>query len=312
MKKIKYIKNISLDTVNINSIEILPGQKVDLTTYDTLFKCINGYNDIIRLYNQNYLEVYDITNEVMSNEEFIEYFNYFSNRFLSLNSYYKLYEFLTDDAISRYNNFSLTPKSVDYIKDVDTRFVRKETFTYGFLTNVQYFESSENINGVDVYTNPILNVNIIYHINQIGDISYRETVRKWYKNDGTLSSDSKITYKKYSGISSRDEAIRRRSNIINQLVIDTIGLTYNYYKLTNTFDEVAAMIVPLLDDLDSEVNKYIKGNLQPLIEKFAIVDTNTYPWLNIIFNSITLKDYITTKLLEAIIVEGSYSSTSPI
>jgi hypothetical protein len=315
MKKIKSIKNKTSNIIIINNISINQNQIININDYNygTNFKSIKGFNDIMINYINDNLDIYDYKNNIINNDEFIAFYNYFQNKFLSLNNYFKIYEFITDDCINLYNNYSLTPKSIDYIKDVDIRFARKETFTNGFLTNVEYYESSTTgADNITYFTNPILNVNMKYFINNIGYVAYRETTRKWVKNDGTYSNDTKISTKNYNGLLSREEAITRRNNIINQLVIDIVNIVYMEYYLTNTFDEVELMVLPLMDSLENELNKYIKGNLQPLIVGIIGASSVTYPWLDIeVSAGTTLQEYIENKLLEAILSQGVYTSTEP-
>ncbi len=312
MKKLKYIKNISGSNIIINGVNIADAQTVDIYgDNSTSFKTVKGLNEITRY--QSSLELYSYENVLMSNDEYITFLNYFNNKHFANQNYFRIYEFLSDDAMVKYNNYSLTPKSVDYIKDVEIRFARKETFNRGFLTNVEYYESSSlDIYGNLVFENPILNVNVTYHIDSNDYVTYRETKRKWKLNNGLYSTDIKTTIKYYSGVMAREEAIQRRNNIINQLIIDVVKIVYGYYYLTYSIHDVELLIMPLLDSLKMEVDKYIKGNIQPLITGISTASVVTYTWLTIIVTgTTTLQDYIENKLLEASLSAGSYTSTEP-
>lgn len=311
---LKSIKNISESNLIFDNYTLTPN-----TTYviDNNLKKINNF-DLINIYFfSGKLEIIDNNNVIIyDNKIFDTIWSFWKpiNVQKDLNpNYYLLYDYLTYDAIiGKYYDFSQAPQSVDYIKDVNIRFARKETFTRGFLTNVEYFESSTTgENNITYYTKPILNVNMKYHINDIGYVEYRETKRKWVRADGLYSTEYKTTTKKYNGIMSREEAIQRRNNIINQLIIDIVSIAYSAYYLTKTFNEVELMVLPLLDSLENETNKYIKGNLQPLILGIMNADTVQNPWLLIPISNGTLHDYIENKLLEAILTEGIYTSTEP-
>lgn len=312
---IKTITNISNSNLEFNNFTLYSG--TSFVVDDNLKSNIN-YGLINKYYFQKKIKAFDNNNlEITNDVEFDEIWSFNRNIYFQKKqypNYFKLYDFLTKDAFTYKNlNFSYTPKSINYITDVNIRFARKETFTRGFLTNVEYYESSTTgANGELIFNNPVLNVNMKYHVNDIGYVTYRETTRKWQTLDNTYSSDSKVTIKQYNGVMSREEAIQRRNNIINQLIIDIVNITYAYYYTTKTFNETELMVLPLLDELENDVNKYIKGNLQPLIVKVTNADNITHPWLDIIVQgSTTLQDYMENKLLEAILAEGMYTSTEP-
>lgn len=312
---LKTIKNITETSLIFDNFTLDAGTSFDI---DTNLQNSNNFILINKYYFSGFLEVWDSDNiQIVDNISFDEVWSFWRKIYSQKEKYpiyFKLYDYLTyDSLIGKIYDFSSAPKSVDYIKDVNLRFARKETFTRGFLTNVEYYESSTTgADNITYYSNPILNVNMKYYVNSIGYVSYRETTRKWMKTDGTYSPDTKISIKQYNGVMSREEAIQRRNNITNQLIIDIVNIVYMNNYLTKTFDEVELMVLPLMDTLENEFNKYIKGNLQPLIIGISNASNVTYPWLDIIVEgSTTLQDFIENKLLESILAEGMYTSTEP-
>jgi hypothetical protein len=81
-------------------------------------------------------------------------------------NYYKIYDFISDDILDRFGSLDIrvTPKSVDYKKDVNQRFHPEYEFdNKGFLVNTTYYENLDiqNVSGMTVYnyTNPIVHYN---------------------------------------------------------------------------------------------------------------------------------------------------------
>ena len=146
-------------------------------------------------------------------------------------NHYKLYDFLSDDAMEgMFLNPKSTPKSIDYKKHVSQRFHPDYQFDkFGFLTGCTYYENlsvSYDQYGFTVFTydNPIVDYTANYTFADNGYVSTRTITRKWYMMDGTLSDDAKTTFKVYAPMVARDEARRRRKNLINNLLIKTVGL----------------------------------------------------------------------------------------
>ena len=96
--------------------------------------------------------------------------------------------------------------------------------------------------------------------------------------DGVLSDDSKATFKVYPPMVARDEARRRRKNLINDLLVKTVGLIImTSVDLDNVTDaETDALL--LLKDINSAISAYYEygtkhdtnGNPCVLIQEIAV------------------------------------------
>ena len=216
----------------------------------------------------------DKRDEVLTDEEQEEY------------NHYKLYDFLSDDVHESMGsvNPKTAPKSIDYKKDLSVRLHPDYKFDkFGFLTGCTYYENLEvsyDAYGFTVFTydNPVLNYYAVYAFADNGYVSTRNVVRRWYKMDGTLSEDSKDTFKVYTPMVARDEARTRRKNLINNLLVNAVGLFIMTSNDLNNVLEAEADALPLLKDINSALSAYYEfgtkldaqGNPCQLIQEIAV------------------------------------------
>ena len=215
-----------------------------------------------------------LRDEVLTNEEQEEY------------NHYKLYDFLSDDVHESMGaeNPKTAPKSIDYKKDLSVRLHPDYKFDrFGFLTGCTYYENLEvsyDAYGFTVFTydNPVLNYDAVYAFADNGYVSTRSVVRRWYKMDGTLSEDSKDTFKVYTPMVARDEARTRRKNLINNLLVNAVGLFIMTSNDLSNVLEAEADALPLLKDINSALSAYYEfgtkldaqGNPCQLIQEIAV------------------------------------------
>ena len=66
--------------------------------------------------------------------------------------------------------------------------------------------------------------------------------------------------------------------------------------------------LPVIDAIDNNIDKFVKGNIQPIIEEFLVgLQEVEYNWLDLEFdvvNNITIRQYIISELLGANIQDG--------
>lgn len=233
--------------------------------------------------------------EVLTDEEYNEH------------NHYKLYHYLNEDILIDLNedNFKITPKSIDYKKSVNSRLHPKMVFNeFGFLTDVIYYSELEvDTSGQFLqynYSNPIVKYNAKYNTGSDGYTISRVTTRNWTRNDGSWSENPKVSLKIYDPISSRDEAKKRRRNLINNLLVEIVGLImYTTPSLTTTsLAEIDAM--GFFHDIETAITAYYEsgttvdseGNPCKLVDE---ITKHPYERLN---NMVPLGDnYITLREL---------------
>jgi len=224
------------------------------------------------------------------------------------NQNFKIYYLLNDDKLYEPINPTTTPKSIDYKTDIK-RLHQKLTFKKGMLVECEYFKNltiTQNELGLDVfnYSDNILRVLAEYHVSPNSYTDYRVVKRYWAYMDGTYSNDYKESVKYYDTINSRNEGTIRRENIINDCITSISGLIIMTEPTITTVKDAEIFALPVLNEIDGEVNKYVKGYIEPLITKISTIDVSIYGnlgnWFdNTIPNSqASIRQYLVSKLLE--------------
>lgn len=182
-----------------------------------------------------------------------------------LDAYYKIYDYFNiDDTIDPQK----APLSLDY--DI-IGLHKKRGLVKGELILVEYYGKYEN----GVYSDLVVREDRVYYrINQM--VSKREMDIKWYLNDGTIGT-TKHTIKYYSVTEGMQELDTRRSNVISELKINTVGLIMACSGVTSL--QAQAVGRPFLSTYTIEISKYLQGYEQEL--RNAITNDATYPWLNL-------------------------------
>jgi hypothetical protein len=118
----------------------------------------------------------------------------------------------------------------DYKKELDGRLHPEYIFdSIGWLIECNYYRNLniwQDTQGFTQYeySDPILKYEASYQMKDDGYVGSRTITRRWYRLDGTLDTDSKVSVKYYEPMSAREESKRRRQNLINKLIIQTVGL----------------------------------------------------------------------------------------
>lgn len=226
-------------------------------------------------------------------------------------NYYKIYNFVSDDALDKISDLKIPPHSLNYKTDLLLRLQPYYVFDdLGFLKSVIYYESLEtslDSNGFTQmnFSNPILKYEADYTLHTNGYVDRRTINRRWYLMDGTLSSSSKLSDKIYDGIMARDEGKRRRRNLINKLLVETVGLFIMTSADLSTVIEAETDAIPFMKEISDGISDYYEygnrkdsqGNPCLLIQ---LVTDSTYTRLdNLVPDSspeITIREFIIFKL----------------
>lgn len=229
------------------------------------------------------------------------------------NNYFRIYNLLSRDYIET-NNISnpfLTPKSIDYKKAVDGNLHPKYIFdNHGWLVECIYYRDLsiwQNQLGFTQYdySYPVLHYTANYTIKDDGYVGSRIVTRKWYKLDGTLDDDAKITEKFYEPMNARNEGKRRRTTLINLIIIQTVGLFIMTSPDLNNVTEAEEDAIPFMREVANGISEYYEygtkrdnqGNPCKLIQD---VMNSQYSRLNNFVpgtnNTVTIRQFIISKL----------------
>lgn len=109
-------------------------------------------------------------------------------------------------------------RQLDYKTGLIRRLYKKVTVIYrGELRCVEYFDDQ-------AMTDRILKVDVVYVRGPTGLAQERTTTRSWYREDGSIHEDTKVTHKVYDNLHAMMEGHRRRKNVIDKLTLDVLML----------------------------------------------------------------------------------------
>jgi len=228
-------------------------------------------------------------------------------------NYFLIYDAISED-IYKFKNITdkkVTPKSIDYKRDIDGRLHPEYIFDLrGSLIECNYYLDVDT--WIDQfgfkqfnYSTPVLKYESEYILDTDGYVSYRTVTRRWYKLDGTLSDDAKITRKYYDPINARDEVKRRRHNIINKLLVEVTGLIIITSPDLNTVSDTERDAIPFMRSISGGIAEYyeygstrdVDNNPPRLIQEISVSD---YPRLDNFLpntnNTVTIRDFIIWRL----------------
>jgi len=199
----------------------------------------------------------------------------------NLYNYYMIYDYISDGT---------TIISADPPTDVDYDILglfKKRTIVKGELTKVEYY-GEYNSTG-QTYSRLVVSEDRVYkRINQMAN--RREMKIKWYLSDGSVGYE-KDTLKYYSNTEAMVELDTRRSNIISELKINTVGLIMMCSGVTSI--QAQAIGKPLLSTYSAEITKYVQGYEQELRD--AIANDSTYQYLTCAIpgaGGLTIRQYL--------------------
>lgn len=180
--------------------------------------------------------------------------------------YYKIYDLLNDDNMSKFKNWTIAPHSLDYKKGLKQKLHPKMKFDkLGNLIEVYYYLNVEIIESNLSYSDPILKYNAEYiHDENTGYVINRTVTRSWIMTDDTWSEDVKTSTKYYTRIQARNVGNKRRKSLIDNLVIE-IGY---FIMITEQTDARSAelLAIPFFDSISASLSTYYEsGNMKDSI-----------------------------------------------
>ncbi|NJO64324.1 MAG: hypothetical protein HC836_41010 [Richelia sp. RM2_1_2] len=206
----------------------------------------------------------------------------------SLDNYCLIYDYIDYSNYANDINAKKPPINLDY--DI-IGLHKKRYLVKGELVKVEYYGEYNPVN--KQYSKLVVSEDRIYYReNQMAH--KREMTIKWYLNDGSVGF-SKDTLKYYSTTEAMSELDTRRSNIISELKINTVGLIMMCSGVTSIQAQVIGK--PLLSSYSTQISKYVQGYEQELRD--SIANDNIYQYLNCVIpntGGITIRQYLISGL----------------
>lgn len=319
-----YIKNIGQTSKVIGNLTILPNTYHEF--YDDSINLVGDY--FISIRNESYITgdlEYYINDDIQSITDLPYIIHSINTSGLTDGKNYRIYYLLNEDKRYLLKNPTVLPSSINYKIDIQKLHVQF-TFNKGILVKAEYFENIavvESLIGTYTYTysNPVLKCEFEYHVDSNSYIRFRFTRRYWAYCDGTYSTEYKEGPKYYTTTDARNEAIRRRNNIINELLVNTVG----FVMMTSACTSVAhaeSVLKYFIGEIDTDIDKFEKGYIDPLLTKIETIDETMYltiedadigPWLsNIVPNTgspgITIRQYMLLELAYGLLIPNEIIS----
>lgn len=183
--------------------------------------------------------------------------------------------------------------TIDYssVRMLKQHLQRKNTWSKGSLIKVEYFESYNKETGIGI--NKFIQVDIQYFYDANGQVTHRETTRKWYLSDGVNTGVQTSSVKYYDYSEAVTEGIRRRTNNLNNLKVAIPGLIMQ----TELVDLPTAQQIgiPLFVAYGDQFKSYIEVK-DPTIQSVISSDAN-FSWLDNDIGGTTIRQYLINELV---------------
>ena len=195
--------------------------------------------------------------------------------------YYKIYSLMTEDNMSRHLDWTISPHSLNYKTGLCTKLQPNYNFDIkGNLVNAIYYKYIERDDMGNIeYFEPIMEYNCDYIYNDNGYCTHRLVERKWMLSNGLWSDDIKISRKEYDRLKSREIGVRRRKNIISNLLLEVGFFILMTEDNVNTINEAELTAMTFMAMVGGALSVYYEsGNKRDLV-------SGSYPLETLIINS---------------------------
>jgi len=185
--------------------------------------------------------------------------------------------------------------AVDYIRSLSIRLQPALTFSQGEVTRCDYFELASLVNGEVVGTNLVVREDYTYVRDANGIVQSRSLTISWYAEDDSVAA-TKVRNKLYTPMEGLREGKRFRSNVVDQLQVNTLYLI----MVTEGVDEATAQAMgsAFMLSIQSELALYIEADDKATL--VASIQAANDTWLDNVIDAgpppVTIRDYLTSSL----------------
>lgn len=205
---------------------------------------------------------------------------------------YKIYALLEDGSQYKDGNRSRLPVDIDFKTSLTVDLFKEVIMEDGAPVYKQYYTDAElDENGTVVYSNPIVKIEYEFDRDSISLARSCTQRFKWYDTEGNLSTEYKEVKDFFNTSEKMAEAEQRRSNIIADLKVKTIGLLMYTEELSQV--DAADLGRPFLAAYKAEIYNYIDEANTGFADEVGSASAETYPWLdNMTPYAVTIRQFI--------------------
>ena len=202
---------------------------------------------------------------------------------------YQIYEYFSGSKDS-----TKFPGRINYKSELDKRLHPKRILGGGLLTNIKYYgECVFDVGGELAFSDPVINVDFVWFLDEYGNIVKRVSEIRYYYDDGALDSEAKTLEKLYNPIEAFNASRRKRKNILDEVELSAYGMIIaTEPKLTT--DEVKRLCSEWLEKHSGGLSSFLETGSAQLAE--AILDDAAYWLRNEVQPGLSIKTYIIGKL----------------
>lgn len=200
---------------------------------------------------------------------------------------FKIYEFVPGN----YEN-TVLPVNIDFKTGLTRALYQETIMDHGAPVYKQYYtDATMEEDGSITYSNPVVRIDYTFERDSISLAKSCTKRFKWYYTNGDLSEGYKDVKDFFNNVESMAEAKQRRSNIIDDLKVKTIGLLMITESISQA--DAADMGKAFLAMYKVEIYNYVDEANTAFHDAVVIASAETYPWLdNMTPYSITIRQFI--------------------
>ena len=187
---------------------------------------------------------------------------------------YKIYDLIDGDF-----DRERLPIDIDFKTGLNTILYQETVMDHGAPVYKQYYtDATVNNDGSVTYSNPIVRIDYTFDRDSISLCKSCTQRFRWYDTLGNLSTGYKDVKDYYNNVEAMAEAGQRRTNIIDDLKVKTIGLLMYTRNLSKA--DAADMGKAFLANYKVEIYSYIDEANTAFHDAVAVASSGTYPWLD--------------------------------
>lgn len=202
---------------------------------------------------------------------------------------YKIYSLLVD---SKDMDRKKLPVDIDFKTGLSVNLYKEVTMEDGAPVYKKYYTAAVmNENGSIAYSNPVVRIDYTFERDSISLAKSCTQKFRWYDTNDNLSEEYKEVKDYFNASESMDEAEQRRSNIISDLKVKTIGLLMYTEQLSQA--AAAELGRSFLAAYKVEIYNYIDEANTGFMDAVENASADIYPWLeNMTSYNITIRQFI--------------------